>query len=153
MENASPTFANRRQGTDRRSRIFRTMLGSVIECRRGHPQRLVERNQPYHSDFYESWLFVLIVGIVLLSVTDAALTLNILARGGRELNPAMNAILAHGPLVFFSVKYGLTCVGLIICLLHVRYYLFKLIPVRAVLVMIFAGYLVLVIYEICLLSL
>ncbi len=148
----STTYAERRQQrADRRSQGFRTILGCLIDCRRDHPQRLTERQQPYYSDFYENWLFVLIVSIVLLSVTDAALTLRILANGGRELNPVMAVILDHGPLAFFFVKYGLTCVGLLMCVLHIRHRLLRLIPMSSVLSMIFGGYLVLVTYEVSIL--
>ena len=143
--------SERRVGHDRRTRIFRTLLGCVIDRRRDHPQRLDEREQPYYTDFYESWLFVLIVGIVLLSVTDAALTLKILAHGGVELNPVMDAILAYGPVAFFAVKYGLTCTGLIFCVLHIRYQLLRFIPMRTVLMLILGIYLVLVAYEISIL--
>ncbi len=144
-------YAERRDVTERRTRVFRTMLGCVIDRRRNHPQRLSEREQPYYSDFYESWLFVLIVSIVLLSVTDAALTLRILAQGGVELNPVMDAILAQGPLAFFAVKYGLTCFGLIFCVLHIRHQLLRIIPMRTVLILILGIYLVLVAYEISIL--
>lgn len=146
-----PAYTERRNGTERRSQVFRTLLGCVIDCRRDHPQRLVERQQPYYSDFYESWLFALIISIVLLSVTDAVLTLKILSHGGTELNPIMDTILAHGPLAFFTIKYGLTCAGLIICVLHIRHQLLRLIPMRTVLLMIFGGYLILVAYEISIL--
>lgn len=151
MDNVSPAYSERRQITpDRRTNVLRTILGCVVYCRRDHPQRLEERQQPYYSDFYESWLFVLIVGIVLLCVTDAALTLKILAFGGRELNPVMDLILAYGPVAFFLVKYGLTTAGLMICLVHIRYQLFR-IPMRTILLTIFGGYLVLVAYEISIL--
>jgi hypothetical protein len=151
MENNIPVYDEQRCSNDRRTRVFRTMLGCVVDRRRDHPQRLIERQQPYYSDFYESWLFVLIISIVLLSVTDAVMTLKILSHGGTELNPVMEAILAQGPLAFFAVKYGLTCVGLIICVLHIRHQLLRLIPMRAVLLLILAGYLVLVSYEISIL--
>ena len=151
MNNNYVGYTERRDSTERRTRVFRTMLGSIIDRRRDHPQRLSEREQPYYSDFYESWLFVLIVGIVLLSVTDAAPTLRILAQGGVELNPVMDAILAQGPLAFFAVKYGLTCVGLLICVLHIRHQLLRIIPMRTVLILILGIYLVLVAYEISIL--
>ncbi|MEE9411919.1 MAG: DUF5658 family protein [Methylococcales bacterium] len=151
MSDNITNYSERRGTTERRTRVFRTMLGCLIDRRRDHPQRLSERQQPYYSDFYESWLFVLIVGIVLLSVADAVLTLNILAQGGVELNPVMDAILAHGPLAFFAVKYGLTSVGLIFCVLHIRYQLLRIIPMRTVLIFIMGIYLVLVAYEISIL--
>lgn len=151
IDNTMHDDSERRAGAERRTHVFRTLLGCVIDCRRDHPQRLAERQQPYYSDFYDSWLFVLILSIVLLSVTDAVLTLKILSYGGTELNPVMDAILAHGPLAFFTIKYGLTCAGLVICVLHIRHQLLRLIPMRTVLLMIFGGYLILVAYEISIL--
>jgi hypothetical protein len=151
MNNNIPVYSERRVDDDRRIRVFRTMLGCVIDRRRDHPQRLDERDRPYYSDFYESWLFALIISIVLLSVTDAVLTLRILSYGGVELNPVMDAILAYGPVAFFAVKYGLTCAGLIFCVLHIRYQLLRTIPMRTVLLLILGIYLVLVVYEISIL--
>ncbi|MCH9697753.1 MAG: DUF5658 family protein [Gammaproteobacteria bacterium] len=145
------TVTERRNHPDRRKKIFRTMLGSLIECRRRDPQRIADQEHPYYTDYYESWLFGLTIAIVLLSVTDAMLTLRILAHGGVELNPVMDAILERGPIAFFVTKYSLTCIGLIMCVLHIRHHVLRLIPMRTVMLSLFGGYLILVAYEISIL--
>lgn len=53
----------------------------------------------------------IIVLILLLSVTDAILTLYLISHGAMELNPIMAYYLEIGDGVFFLVKYLLTAAG------------------------------------------
>ena len=52
--------------------------------------------------------FAAILVILMLSVVDAFLTLDLVHRGAAELNPVMAFYLDQGPLMFFTVKYFLT---------------------------------------------
>jgi hypothetical protein len=63
-------------------------------------------------------IFVAILGVILLSVLDAALTLFLVSSGAREANPVMAFFLNQGPLVFFWAKYVLTCMPLVFILIH-----------------------------------
>lgn len=72
----------------------------------------------YIFDWHSPKIFVAILGVILLSVTDAALTLFLVDCGAREMNPVMAYFLDHGPLVFFWAKYLLTCMPLIFILMH-----------------------------------
>ena len=54
--------------------------------------------------------------VIGLSLTDALLTLVLIARGATEVNPVMAYWLTHGPEVFVGVKYLLTCLPLLILL-------------------------------------
>jgi hypothetical protein len=67
----------------------------------------------------------LILLIVLLSVTDAYLTLDLISRGAVELNPIMAYYLNHGDLAFFGMKYLLTCASIIVVLIIKDLYLFR----------------------------
>ena len=61
-----------------------------------------------------------VVAVLGLSLLDALLTLSLLAKGARELNPIMAYYLTHGPRVFLFVKYGLTALSVwLIVLLNV----------------------------------
>jgi hypothetical protein len=51
-------------------------------------------------------------------------TLDLISQGAKELNPIMDYYLGHGPLVFFSVKYLLTCASVILILFHKHLYIF-----------------------------
>ena len=54
--------------------------------------------------------------IILLTVLDAFFTLDLVSRGGEELNPIMAYYLERGPLTFFAVKYLLTWASLTVIL-------------------------------------
>ena len=68
---------------------------------------------------------MVILGIILLSITDAFLTLYLTSRGAVELNPIMAYYLDHSPLAFFGMKYLLTCATIIVILMIKDFYLFK----------------------------
>jgi len=55
--------------------------------------------------------------IVSLSTLDAIFALDLVGHGAEELNPVMVYYLNHGPLVFFGVKYFLTCASIVLILL------------------------------------
>lgn len=67
----------------------------------------------------------LILLIVLLSITDAYLTLDLINQGAVELNPIMAYYLNHGELAFFGMKYLLTCASIIVILIIKDFYLFS----------------------------
>jgi len=67
---------------------------------------------------YSPKIFAAIVGVILLSVADAILTLLLVRSGAREMNPLMAYFLDHGPLAFFWAKYLLTCIPLLFIMAH-----------------------------------
>jgi hypothetical protein len=67
----------------------------------------------------------LILLILLLSITDAFLTLDLINRGAVELNPIMAYYLNHSELAFFGMKYLLTCASVLVILIIKDVYLFK----------------------------
>jgi hypothetical protein len=65
---------------------------------------------------HSSKTFATIMLIILLSITDAYLTLDLVSRGAAELNPVMAYYLDHSPFTFFGVKYLLTCASIFLIL-------------------------------------
>jgi len=63
--------------------------------------------------------------IILLSIADAYLTLDLISRGAVELNPIMAYYLNHSVLAFFGTKYLLTCASIIVILFIKDFYLFR----------------------------
>jgi hypothetical protein len=63
-------------------------------------------------------LVAVILAIVVLSVLDAFLTLELIQRGATEANPIMAYYLSCGPVVFFSVKYFLTAAAILLVLIY-----------------------------------
>jgi len=57
------------------------------------------------------------MGILLLSVLDAGLTLFLVEHGSSELNPVMDYFLQQGPVVFMLAKYVFTSVAVVIFVL------------------------------------
>ncbi len=69
-------------------------------------------------------LVAVILAMVILSVLDAFLTLELIHRGATEVNPVMAYYLSLGPLVFFSVKYFLTAASILLVLIYKNVRLF-----------------------------
>jgi hypothetical protein len=83
---------------------------------------------------------------------DAFFTLNILARGGVEVNPFMSALLAYDTTAFMVAKMLITVTGLLIVLIHINFQILKIFSMKAMLVSILAGYGLLIGYELFLLT-
>jgi hypothetical protein len=93
--------------------IFKHFLtGSLAVLRRGEG-----RQRPHKIDRHGSKTLAVILLIVSLSILDAIFTLDLVSHGAVELNPVMAYYLNHGPLVFFGVKYFLTCASIVLILL------------------------------------
>jgi len=63
-------------------------------------------------------LFRVIVAILVLSVADAILTVNLIGLGAVEINPVMDYYLKLGPHAFLAVKYVLTSLSLFILVIY-----------------------------------
>ncbi len=116
-------------------------------------RREFEEVQGYYTDSYDKRTGLYIIAITLLSVFDAFLTLNILDRGGIEVNPFMSALLDYNSSIFVLTKMVITGIGLLVVLVHINFQLFKVFSVKKLLVTILGGYSLLIGYELILLSL
>ena len=93
--------------------IFKHFLtGSLAVLRRDE-----DRQRPHKIDRHGSKTLAAILLIVSLSILDAIFTLDLVSHGAVELNPVMAYYLNHGPLIFFGVKYFLTCASIVLILL------------------------------------
>ncbi|MEO8316620.1 MAG: DUF5658 family protein [Pseudomonadota bacterium] len=84
--------------------------------------------------------------VLLLSITDAFMTITLMRHGAVEANPLMAKALSSG-LAFAFWKVGLTAFGVLVLTAFARFRLFRVIPVGLVLYLAGAGYIVLVTYE------
>lgn len=113
----------RRSGRDRRG-ILRTSLRSLLwGGRREVIRRREDRQRRVYVDRYQQSQFAVIVLILLLSVTDAILTLLLISHGAVEINPVMAFYLGLGPYPFLFVKYALTSAGLVVLVVFQRRFL------------------------------
>ena len=101
-----------------------------------------------------TWSVVLsVIGIMILSAMDAFFTLNILAKGGEELNIFMAILIEDNISKFVGIKLALTALALLLLTIHHNVKLIARVRVRHLQYMILAGYATLIGYELHLLEL
>jgi len=145
------TGVDRRVSADRRSYSLKTMWICLVDPRRSKGRRKTDRRYPLLDVFDGSSMF-LAVALVTLSLLDAFFTLNILARGGSEVNPVMNYMLGHGTAAFVASKMLMTALAIIALVATGNIKLFNRFRVRSIhsaLIGLYAG---LIVYELILLS-
>jgi len=121
----SPYKENRR-GIDRRTNNKARLKYLLFNGRRERSRRDEDRGKAFIFDLYNQKLFLAITAILVLSILDAVLTLVVIQRGARELNPVMAYFLEHGTLIFIVAKYVLTSIGVLILLIFKNVFLTKI---------------------------
>ena len=140
-----------RRTRDRRNFSFSTLVCGSLHCRR----RAVRRSSDTHSayvDWYEPRLLYITLGVLVLSATDAVMTLNLLQHGSIELNPFMGILIEHDVGLFVFTKLMLTGASLVFLVMHVNFRLFRYIRIKHCITASLLVYLILVAYELVLLS-
>ena len=107
----------RRRGTDRRNNKKAQFKYFLVNGRREYSRRKEDSARAYFFDRYNQRIFAAITAILMLSIVDALLTLELIEKGSSELNPVMAYFLEHGPLPFIIAKYILTSFGVIVLLI------------------------------------
>ena len=117
----SVTTAERRVGFDRRGDGTRFVSKYWLIGRRKAGRRDDEAQNVY-VDRYSTAEWVLVIGILVLSVLDMVFTILHLNAGGTEANPVMAwALEWGGQRAFEMVKLASTFLGLFVLLVHVRF--------------------------------
>lgn len=132
--------------TDRRAFSWRTVLHGFIRSRRRDTRREDEA-EPVFTDWHHPWLFVLSVGIMLMSALDAFFTLQLLELGAIEINPIMASVIGDSVLSFSVSKMVLTGLGILSLVYLSRIHFLDRLRTGLVLTMFFSGYAVLICYE------
>lgn len=115
---AAHNGSERRSGDDRRSQKRSLSATVSVRGRRQTGRRADDRKRIVAFDRYKPSLMVAALAVLGLSLLDALLTLILLSKGARELNPVMRYFIdSHGPRVFIIVKYGLTALSVFIIIL------------------------------------
>jgi hypothetical protein len=141
----------RNRAERRRRRVWSVWYGSFKPRRRAHPRRAGDLD--FHSlDWYSARLLVVSIGISLLSMADAFLTLNLLNHGADEINPIMAALLDRGTTEFTVFKMATTGVCVLALVVLSRYRFMRLIRVEIVMYLVLASYVSLIAYELWLLQ-
>ncbi|HEU5135091.1 MAG TPA: DUF5658 family protein [Steroidobacteraceae bacterium] len=145
----SAQIHERRASNDRRRSVLRALWHGNFARRRHAPRRTNERHFAVTDWFHHQWL-VVVIGILLLCVADALLTLTLIARGAVEINPFMDPLVRGTGHSFGYWKIGLTAMGVVVLTLlaRVRYWGRA---VGTILYVVLGAYVVLVAYEVFLL--
>jgi hypothetical protein len=118
------TNDDRRCQPDRRSQPTSPWAAFLLTGRRLAPRRADERRQPHFVDRFSSVTFILVLTLLIASIIDAILTIELLRAGADELNPLMDHFLDYGIETFLSIKYVLTAGGIPLLLIFQHHQLF-----------------------------
>jgi hypothetical protein len=142
----SEVIAERRVFEDRRTFSWRTVLFGFMRSRR-HDSRRDDDGDVIFIDWHHPWLFFLSVGIMLLSCTDAFLTLLLIERGMVEANPIMAAVLGQGAATFAVSKVFMTGTSILILVFLAKFHFMNRLRTGLFLTLFFSIYSCLVCYE------
>lgn len=142
-----PPVAERRQRTDRRYRVWWSVLYGSFRPRRRRPQRRLGDSGIQGLDWHGAHLLAVAIGILLLSVADAFMTVTLLSGGAVEVNPVMAAVIHQGGALFAALKMTLTGVSVMLMVFLARYRLLRVVRVEVILYLVLGGYVVLLSYE------
>ncbi len=110
-------YLDRRSGRDRRRNMLPGLRYMWGQGRRLNLRRKSDRSRPAILDRYTEGMFAGIIGVLSLSLLDAALTLLLINNGAVELNPVMAYFLSHGQVAFIGAKYLFTSASVLLVLL------------------------------------
>jgi uncharacterized protein DUF5658 len=141
----------RRSRPDRRHRHWWSILYGSFNPRRRRPARRLHDSRYHSVDWHSAHLLAVSIGILILSVADAFLTVVLLSHGAIEVNPVM-AALVKNVAVFASLKMAMTGISVMLMVFLARYRFMRIVPVQVVLYGVLATYMILVGYEVGLLQ-
>ena len=144
--------AERRRGIERRNRLLTALWDGNFLRRRRQTRRAGDAGMGI-LDWHSPKFLAIAIVILLLSVADAVLTLQLLGRGATEANPAIIPFLDRGTLAFAIAKISLTSIGVVVLTILAQARAFgRRVRVSSVLYLIVLGYAVLIAYELWLLD-
>ena len=143
----------RRDRADRRRRLWWSIFYGSFNPRRRTPPRRLDDSSFHSLDWYSAHLLAVAIGILLLNVADAFLTLLLLQGGGvAEVNPLMAVLIYRSVAVFAALKMAATSVSLVLMVILARYRFMRLLRVEWVLYGVLIAYVSLIGYEVWMLK-
>lgn len=147
----APGVLSERRLGERRSPGLRSLAYGGIRPRRRSGRRDGDAQRIF-LDWHEPRVLYLALAILLMSCTDALLTLNILQAGGRELNGFMDWLIRLSTDWFVATKIALTGMGVVLLTLAVNRHFLGRVPVIHMLRAFCFGYAALIGWELFLLA-
>jgi Domain of unknown function (DUF5658) len=153
LSRAGPYLTHeRRDRSDRRNRLWWSIWYGSFNPRRRNPSRRLDDPSFHSLDWYSAHLLAAAIGILLLSVVDAFMTLMLLEGGAYEVNPFMGVLIYRNVAMFAAMKMGLTSVSIIMMVVLARYRFMRVLRVAWVLYGILIAYASLIGYELVMLN-
>jgi hypothetical protein len=149
---AFPSTYERRGAPDRRRRVWWSVCYGSFNPRRRTPPRRLEESRFHSLDWHSAHLLAVAIGILLLCVADAFLTLVLLQGGAFEVNPIMALLLGRSVAAFAVLKLAMTGAGTVSMVILARYRFMQLLRVEWALYGVLIGYATLIGYEIWMLE-
>ncbi len=115
----------RRTGNDRRKSSPPLFGRHLFMGRRKMIRRKEDQFHPYQLDRHGLETLVFFLLFLILSMVDAALTLQLVGRNAVELNPLMAYFLGKGHIAFIVAKYSITSISVLLILFIRGSYLFQ----------------------------
>ena len=144
--------SDRRHRTDRRHRVFWSVLYGSFNPRRRHPARRFDDARFHPIDWYSAPLLAVSIGILLLSAADAFMTGILLLHGADEINPFMAVFVYRSVATFAAFKMALTGVSIVGLVFLSRYRFMRVLRVDLVLYAVLVIYFWLIGYELWMLQ-
>jgi hypothetical protein len=142
----------RRNRADRRRRVWWAVCYGSFNPRRRTPPRRLDDSRFHSLDWHSPHLLAVAIGILLLSVADAFLTLVLLQGGADEVNPIMALLVYRSVAMFAALKMAMTGAGIMLMVLLARYRFMRLLRVEWVLYGVLVVYAGLIGYEVWMLK-
>jgi Domain of unknown function (DUF5658) len=145
---SGPPTRERRSRADRRERFWWSLLYGSIRPRRRRPARRGQDARFHALDWHATHLWAVSIGILILSVVDAFLTLRLLSAGAVEVNPIMALFVGGNVALFAGLKMAMTgvCVALMVLLAGYRF--MRVLRVDVILYCILMAYMILIAHEV-----
>ena len=142
----------RRHRAERRGRLWWSVCYGSFNPRRRAPPRRLDDSRFHSLDWHSAHLLAVAIGILLLCVADAFMTVVLLQGGAYEVNPLMAALIYRSVALFAALKMSLTGAGITLMVILARYRFLRLLRVEWVLFGVLIAYAGLITYEVWMLK-
>ena len=142
--------AERRAQTRRRFTAV-TVMGALFKQRRRHIRRDLDQINSY-IDWYGPWPFLASIVIIVLSFSDALLTMILLNNGAIEMNVLMDWLIKKDVRTFAITKMFVTGLAIIVLVMHFNFTVYRIIAVRYLMYALVPVYVLLIAHEFNMLS-
>ncbi len=139
--------SDRRLRPDRRQRIWWAFLYGSVRPRRRQLGRRTDDGRFQVRDWHGAHLWAVSIGILILSVTDAFLTVTLMSGGAVEVNPLMAALIGQNVGIFAILKIAMTGVSVMLMVFLARYRFMRVLRVEVLLYGVLLTYLFLIGHE------